>query len=121
MKRSIARKWAKALESGEYKQGQGQLRKGDSFCCLAVLCNLHAEAHPEIAAQQKIKKKYLGETAFLPDEVMAWSDINSSDGTLPTDIIVRGIPHGELTSLNDSAKLTFPEIAKVIRKHWKEL
>ena len=117
MKRSIARKWAKALESGEYKQAKGALRKSGGFCCLGVLCNLHAQEHPEIAEQQKDKGSYLGQSGFLPKEVMEWVRMGSNDGALPQQIS----GHWHLTGLNDGAKLTFPEIAKVIRKHWKEL
>ena len=120
MKQSIARKWAAALDSGEYKQGQDYLRHGNKFCCLAVLCNLHAQAHPEIAAEEKSKGTYLGESHFLPEEVQDWSGMGSSDGLIPK-VVVKGESYGELTALNDVAKLTFPEIAKIIRKHWKEL
>lgn len=36
----IKDKWIAALTSGEYKQGQGYLRLGDTYCCLGVLCDL---------------------------------------------------------------------------------
>ena len=36
----IVDKWLPALRSGEYKQLQGALRKGDEFCCLGVACDL---------------------------------------------------------------------------------
>ena len=45
MNPEIKAKWVAALRSGEYKQAKGQLRIGNSFCCLGVLCNLHAQAH----------------------------------------------------------------------------
>lgn len=122
MKRSIARKWAQALESGEYKQATGQLRKADgAMCCLGVLCNLHAQEHPEIAAQQKKKTVYCGEAEVAPKEVLKWSGLQSDVGILPEEHVINGRSHTELTELNDNAKLTFPEIAKVIRKHWKGL
>lgn len=35
-----ARKWVKALRSGEFKQGKRRLRDGDAFCCLGVACDL---------------------------------------------------------------------------------
>lgn len=111
MKRSIARKWAKALESGEYKQGKEQLRNGDNFCCLGVLCNLHAQEHPEFAAKQKKKKAYDGEEGLTPTVVCEWSEINYNPS-------VGGV--GNLARLNDEGA-SFLEIAKIIRKHWKEL
>ena len=33
-------KWIAALRSGEYEQGYSQLRKGDTFCCLGVACDI---------------------------------------------------------------------------------
>lgn len=113
MKRALARRWAAALESGEYKQGTWQLRKGNKFCCLAVLCNLHAQDHPEIAAKQKLKSAYMGEVVALPAEVCEWAGMKSPIGGIRND--------ESLANMNDVQGLTFPEIAKVIRKHWKEL
>lgn len=34
------RKWVDALRSGEFKQGTGRLRTGDSYCCLGVACEI---------------------------------------------------------------------------------
>lgn len=121
MKRSIARKWAKALESGEYKKTTGMLRRDGGWCCLGVLCNLHAQEHPEIAATQKTKGKYLGERASAPDEVCDWAGISHSQGRLEEKIIIDNSPYKYLAEINDATKLTFPEIAKIIRKHYKEL
>lgn len=117
MKRSIARKWAKALESGEYKQTKGALRKGDGACCLGVLCNLHAIEHPDFAATQKKKTFYAEEDAISPNVVCLWAGLNN--GNPLVDEGKYGC--GSLAELNDKGNLTFPEIAKIIRKHWKEL
>lgn len=114
MKRSIARKWIKALESGEYKQCKGQLRKGDSFCCLGVLCNLHAQEHPDVAAEQRYKNSYMGNVGVLPDAVMAWAGAMDDCGFMGS-----GVP--TLAMLNDTEGFSFPEIAKVVRKEWKTL
>ena len=113
MKRSIARKWANALDSGEYKQCQGQLRKADKWCCLGVLCNLHAQEHPELAATQKKKSKYFGESEVLPHEVIEWAGMRSDVGY---------IEYGRsLAGLNDDFGWMFSDLAKVIRKEWKKL
>jgi hypothetical protein len=48
MKDTLKRKWIKALRSGKYKQGMGQLRSLYSltnsvrryYCCLGVLCDV---------------------------------------------------------------------------------
>lgn len=55
MKKKIAKMWADALRSGDYKQGIGRLRnEHNHFCCLGVLCNLHAIHHPNIAEMEQI-------------------------------------------------------------------
>lgn len=115
MKRSIARKWAAALESGDYKQGVGALRnKAGEFCCLGVLCNLHAQDHPEIAQKQKSKTVYMGNSAMPPHEVADWAGMNSVNPITPVE-------HYTMSGLNDVKKYNFKHIAKIIRKHWKEL
>lgn len=40
MKKTLKLKWIAALRSGAYKQGKGRLRRGDSYCCLGVLCEV---------------------------------------------------------------------------------
>ena len=40
MDAELKARWVKALRSGEYQQGNGQLRSEDCFCCLGVLCDL---------------------------------------------------------------------------------
>ena len=36
----MKQEWINALRSGKYKQGRDNLRHGDHFCCLGVLCDL---------------------------------------------------------------------------------
>lgn len=37
---SLKARWVAALRSGEYKQGEGQLRRNEEYCCLGVLCDV---------------------------------------------------------------------------------
>jgi hypothetical protein len=39
-KRDIV-KWIKALRSGKFKQGRGQLQSKKGFCCLGVACQIN--------------------------------------------------------------------------------
>lgn len=125
MKKSIAMAWVSALESGEYEQGTGRLRDANNnWCCLGVLCNLHAQAKPRLAAQQEDVEGYFGEMEFTPQIVQEWSGLKSGSGEF---VEVHKDDYGEtdtwkdeLTNLNDSGK-DFNYIAKVIRKHYKEL
>lgn len=40
MKREIARRWADAIESGEYKQCTGMMRLESGFCYIGILADL---------------------------------------------------------------------------------
>jgi hypothetical protein len=73
---------------------------------------MHAQAHPEVAATQKRKGFYLGESGVLPEEVMIWAGMDSDAGV---------IANGENLAIMNDGGMTFPEIAKVIRKNWKAL
>jgi hypothetical protein len=116
MKKKIAFRWIAALRSGLYKQGQGKLRnKKNEFCCLGVLCNLHAQDHPKIAAKQKKKSKYCGADIYLPSKVQDWAGLRTSDGN------PEGFPNYSLTTLNDTLKYDFELIANYIKDNWKRL
>ena len=114
MKREIATRWVEALRSGDYKQTTNALRRGDSFCCLGVLCNLHAQDHPEIAAAQPTTGRYMGADSEPPDEVVAWAGLESNCG------ILDGYPLA-LTELNDDAGWNFVQIAAHIEANWEAL
>jgi hypothetical protein len=40
MDAELKAKWLEALRSGKYDQTSGQLRDGNCFCCLGVLCDI---------------------------------------------------------------------------------
>ena len=111
MKPEIAKKWIAALRSGEYKQARGHLRVGSNFCCLGVLCNLHAQAHPKIAARQTNPDLYMGYSGCLPATVQAWSGMISANGALLNDT---------LANRNDAGD-SFHKIANFIEKHEGDL
>ena len=154
MKKKIALQWAEALESGEYSQITGELREIDAsgqtvgFCCLGVLCNLHAIAHPKIAATQTDPDLYLGKSTTLPQEVREWAGMDGPDGTftigmwvyedddkeskvesnvqfskLSTSAAMSLTPRrvNSLIALNDDLEFNFNQIADVIRKNYKHL
>ena len=116
MKREIARKWVKALKSGDYVQGQGRLRSStNEFCCLGVLCNLHAQEFPELAATQKTKSRYFGSSGYLPDIVQEWAGIADRDVFFDCE----SVP--PLVEMNDKLGYSFDKIANVISKNYKSL
>lgn len=117
MKQEIAKQWVAALRSGQYKQGRRRLRSAaDKFCVLGVLCNLHAQAHPGIAARQKRNTTYMGEAFTLPPDVMKWSGISTKDGAY-TEWKYRT----SLVISNDSGNYSFNDLADKIRSNWQTL
>lgn len=107
MKASVKAKWIRALRSRKYKQGFGQMRdKNDNFCALGVLCNIHAQEHPEIAKEQKDKTTYAGKSGSLPLIVQKWAGLDNGS------VYVR--PGYSIASLNDNRKLSFREIAAIL-------
>lgn len=114
MKTKVKTAWITALKSGDYKQTTGYLRENDSFCCLGVLCNLHAIAHPKVAVDETDPDSYLGETTGLPFAVMRWAGITSSSGEYDNQ---KYFEDRSLDKDNDWGK-TFNEIADIINKHF---
>lgn len=95
---ALAKKWVKALRSGNYEQAKGKLKVADRFCCLGVLC--------EISGMGKWKRSryYVG-------------DFESENTDLPFQLLNAvglGRRHtSSLMTLNDEGK-TFKEISKEI-------
>lgn len=104
MKASVAKRWVKALRSGKYKQGRGQLRSRDGrYCCLGVLCELS-------------KLPYDGGSDGIPPcPIAEWAGLRDRWGDLPDE---RSTP---LTNKNDSGHWSFNRIAGWIDKHWEKL
>ena len=111
MNTEIKAKWVAALRSGEYKQGKNRLRnKDNNFCCLGVLCNLHAQAHPEIAAKQTDPCQYMDEAGMPHDSVFIWAGMGVNKVHRTVEI---GGYAASLAQHNDSGR-TFAEIADAI-------
>lgn len=114
MNKRIKKQWVTALRSGEYKKATGSLRQLDrtgkttGFCCLGVLCNLHAIAHPEIAKKQIEAYQYMGQKELLPLAVARWAGVDRN-GMLSGTV--------DLVTLNDYENRSFKYIADVIEKH----
>lgn len=115
MKPEIKAKWVAALRSGEYKQGREALRIGDRFCCLGVLCDLHAKDTGE-----QWKKYYEdefsygedGQTSMLPVEVAKWAGCSPSPQAAGKKLWRHN--DGRDAGADRCAPLTFPQIAYLI-------
>lgn len=112
MNPEIKARWVAALRSGEYKQGTGALRNArDEFCCLGLLCNLHAIAHPEVAAEQKFTTTYIGHGIMPPKVVMEWAGLDD-DTTVVIDTYRE--PLAIHNDGNGCPRRSFSEIADAI-------
>lgn len=102
MNPEIKAKWVAALRSGKYKQGQNRLRRKNEFCCLGVLCDLHAKA----TGARWDGESYFGHEILTPDAVREWGDLPDDDPFIDDDY---------LSSHNDEGK-TFAKIADIIER-----
>lgn len=71
MNPEIKARWVAALRSGEYKQHRQNLKSGTgAFCCLGVLCDLHAK---ETGTNWEPGEHYMGHYFSLPSAVADWA------------------------------------------------
>lgn len=124
MSPEIKGKWVQALRSGDYRQGKGRLRVGETYCCLGVLC--------ELAVQDGVVSRnlcqplgdvylyyYTGKgslpiqrESLLPFEVQEWARLDTIN---PRVRLEWGTDLTPLASIND-AGFTFEVIADLIEK-----
>lgn len=127
MKRSIRSRWIRALRSGKYKQGEGNLLKMNAdgtgnYCCLGVLCELAAK-DGVVAWRNTPGEPVLninGETGMLPMSVQQWADIKDNRGWLTSNPTVsQDDDNYEVVAseANDEEGLTLREIADLIQKN----
>jgi hypothetical protein len=110
--------WVAALRSGDYKQGRGQLRKNDRYCCLGVLCDLHrieTGLGKWIVDTYKTDKSAAGIRDYLPQTVVQWAGLEERNSSVDsflreTNPTVNG---NALSRLNDDGS-TFAQIADLI-------
>ena len=109
MNPEIKKQWVEALRSGEYKQTQQKLRDDNGFCCLGVLCDLHAKAGlghwDENSWYYKCKdSEFMEAKNYLPNPVIQWAVVDSENPSINS---------ARLANLNDDHK-SFAEIADLI-------
>lgn len=123
----IVTAWVRALRSGEYEQGQGQLRDlDDKFCCLGVLCDLAVKAGVDVKVQaDKSSYSYDGHGDFPPPAVGDWIGVDvavpfyEKPETETCDAKGCGccVETHTLAELNDDG-MSFEQIAEVIEGKW---
>ncbi len=112
MNQDIKEKWVAALRSGEYKQGKNRLRTHtNKFCCLGVLCDLHAKETGNPWDEYGDKEfAYLYKHGDLPRKVSVWAGFPRDDANPFAG------PH-RLSTYNDNYGKNFHEIADIIEKN----
>lgn len=127
----VREKWVSALRSGEYPQTTGRLHDEDGYCCLGVLCEVAIKEGVSIAKGPRYDGRvfYDDKEDLPPHSVAEWATTGGDpDPTWALDVEWASLPgetpeYGvhqsdwvELTELNDSAHLTFEQIAYLIEK-----
>lgn len=124
MKPEIKEKWLTALRSDEYKQARNQLKVGDSFCCLGVLCDIYArevgekwyDESGDLNDHQFDASVLLATNGSLPYRVMTWAEFPTTSGSLPL-CNSRDNDEGlySLITANDIDNMDFPKIADLVQ------
>lgn len=103
MNAKIKELWLKALRSGDYKQARNYLQRGERFCCLGVLCDLHAKA----GLGRWNDDLYDGEDKVLPRAIQDWAGLGEAEPTAEGKT---------LSGLNDDGA-SFEQIADIIERN----
>lgn len=113
MKKRFKTKWLKALRSGEYKQGKGQLVRedngGDRFCCLGVLVDV------DQGFEEKERMAWDGTS--LGSELRADGSFTALTGNLLERYGIKRHEQGHLIKMNDDRNNRFTTIANWIEKN----
>jgi hypothetical protein len=108
MNKAVKSKWLRALRSKKYRKAKGQLRIGNSFCCLGVLCDISNNSGNWDIEDPNIFLYPAGDTVAqcdtrLPDRYQKAIHFKESD-------------ENELIRLNDSCD-TWDEVISYIDKN----
>lgn len=110
---SHIRQWVEALESGQYAQTYGRLRKGDAYCCLGVACEVTGGSRwDDHVGGYSYGPNEDASSTMLPRFVRDWLGVEDTDPIFITD---DGVRH-TATYINDDLMLSFKQIAECIRR-----
>lgn len=119
MNKDIKAKWLRALRSGRYRQTKNRLTDGKGFCCLGVLCNLHALETGSTWQQREGgpiwyggAEGFGGSCQALPRGVRQWAGLIESNPTIPR----QRDGCESLAEVNDCSD-DFKRVARLIAKH----
>jgi hypothetical protein len=112
MNKRIKSRWVKALKSGKYKQGKGQLKNyDDTYCCLGVLCDLYTKTKE--GKKHKVSWDFDGNICGagldLPEDVRNWAELDEADPDLYGSNLC--------SDCNDKLHFSFDRIAGLIESN----
>ncbi len=112
------KKWLRALESGKFRRGEGNLTVGEGklakHCCLGVACIVLG--CPVTGINQysgAIEYGSKRECAFAPVSIVRALGLHDERGTRLSD----GCVEGSLVEMNDRKGSSFKRIAAAVRKN----
>lgn len=133
MNTKLFQEWLIALRSDQYEQGSGRLRRGDTYCCLGVLCDI---VDPEgwkagiDEGMEATTRPYgdAGATQFLPYEVLELIGLADQEPmvTIDEEFSDRAVAVGlkyypgstvGVATLNDDG-VPFSQIARLLEKEY---
>lgn len=120
MNPEVKARWGAWLLEHAGQQGSGTLHRitpdGDTYCCLAGLCEMAAEEGVTTRTVQGSRYAYDGVTDILPPSVMEYAGLDTANPyvTVDSELVSYGRDSRSLADLNDQAGLTFPEIWALI-------
>jgi len=103
--------WTEDLRINGDKQGFGALRRGDCYCPLGRLCELHRLEVGGVWVRTDVidgTYKYLNNQSSLPGVVVKWAGLTT---------FYPRINNTRILTLNDDQRKSFPEIADEIEAH----
>ena len=126
MNKDIAEKWAVLLESNEFAQSSGKLRRTEGYCCLGVLCELYrretgqgmwVECEGDNTGMYDFQwlnnqRRTDVPATLLPPVVQAWAGMRDNAGSMAE----RSLNKTPLYRSNDD-KVPFKQIAYIIREN----
>lgn len=126
--KTIGDKWLKALDSGKYKQGSGELCDtsipGHAYCCIGVLgraCGLDDSTMSGISFVESVAE--IGDSNYERERRLTLYDKATTLG-FPRELLYTGMGSQEhksfarvLANMNDRENCTFKDIAQWIREN----
>lgn len=113
MNAEIKAAWLAALRSGEYAQTRTNLKDETGYCCLGVLCDLHAKAGLGKWGENGyyIPADDYAECSTLPHAVVRWAGVKDHN----PDVYDHDDDRVPIAELNDHG-YTFAELADIIEQ-----